>query len=90
MTTSLLSDIRLALRSLAAASSAIQPGDLLIEIGALGQLRADDDARVQHDALTERAAATLDDGARERLLREAVAMVDRETAMIPLRGIIER
>ena len=36
------------------------------------------------DALTARATATLDDAARERLLQEAVAMVDRETAMIPL------
>jgi peptide/nickel transport system substrate-binding protein len=36
------------------------------------------------DALTERATATLDDAARERLLQEAVAMVDRETSMIPL------
>ena len=40
------------------------------------------------DALTERAAATLDDGARERLLREAVAMVDRETAMVPLLQLV--
>jgi peptide/nickel transport system substrate-binding protein len=36
------------------------------------------------DALLGRAAATLDDGAREKLLQEAVAMVDRETSMIPL------
>jgi peptide/nickel transport system substrate-binding protein len=36
------------------------------------------------DRLTERATATLDDGARERLLQEAVAMVDRETSIIPL------
>ncbi|MGG5807920.1 ABC transporter substrate-binding protein [Falsiroseomonas sp. CW058] len=36
------------------------------------------------DALTARATATLDDAARERLLMEAVAMVDRETTMIPL------
>jgi peptide/nickel transport system substrate-binding protein len=38
----------------------------------------------QLDALTARATATLDDAARERLLQEAVAMVDSETAMIPL------
>ncbi len=36
------------------------------------------------DRLTERATATLDDAARERLLQEAVAMVDRETSLIPL------
>jgi peptide/nickel transport system substrate-binding protein len=36
------------------------------------------------DALTARAAGTLDDAEREKLLQEAVAMVDRETAMIPL------
>jgi peptide/nickel transport system substrate-binding protein len=36
------------------------------------------------DALTTRASATLDDNAREALLQEAVAMVDSETAMIPL------
>jgi peptide/nickel transport system substrate-binding protein len=36
------------------------------------------------DALTARATATLDDAEREKLLQEAVAMVDRETAMIPL------
>jgi peptide/nickel transport system substrate-binding protein len=36
------------------------------------------------DALVERATATLDDAAREKLLQEAVAMVDRETSMIPL------
>jgi peptide/nickel transport system substrate-binding protein len=36
------------------------------------------------DALTARATATLDDEVREKLLQDAVAMVDRETAMIPL------
>ncbi len=36
------------------------------------------------DRLTERATATLDDAAREQLLQEAVAMVDRETSLIPL------
>ncbi|WP_270935358.1 ABC transporter substrate-binding protein [Falsiroseomonas oryzae] len=40
------------------------------------------------DALTERAAATLDDARREQMLREAVAMVDRETAMIPLYQLV--
>ncbi len=36
------------------------------------------------DALTARATATLDDAEREKLLQQAVAMVDRETSMIPL------
>ncbi|WP_135467408.1 ABC transporter substrate-binding protein [Crenalkalicoccus roseus] len=36
------------------------------------------------DALTERAAATLDDEKREAMLREAVKMVTDETAFIPL------
>jgi peptide/nickel transport system substrate-binding protein len=40
------------------------------------------------DALTTRATATLDDAARERLLQEAVAMVDRETSMIPLLQLV--
>jgi peptide/nickel transport system substrate-binding protein len=38
----------------------------------------------QLDALTERAVATLDDTQREALLRQAVAMVAEEQAMIPL------
>ncbi len=42
----------------------------------------------QLDALTTRATATLDDAAREALLQEAVAMVDRETAMIPLLQLV--
>lgn len=40
------------------------------------------------DALTARATSTLDDAAREKLLQEAVAMVDRETAMIPLLQLV--
>jgi len=36
------------------------------------------------DELTARATATLDDERREALLKEAVAMVDRDTVMIPL------
>jgi peptide/nickel transport system substrate-binding protein len=40
------------------------------------------------DTLTERATAVLDDAAREKLLQEAVAMVDRETSMIPLYQLV--
>lgn len=36
------------------------------------------------DALTERAVATLDDTAREAMLRQGVAIVAETTAMIPL------
>jgi peptide/nickel transport system substrate-binding protein len=50
-------------------------------IGASNQSRYSNPAL---DALTTRATATLDDAARERLLQEGVAMVDGDTAMIPL------
>ena len=40
------------------------------------------------DALTDRALATLDDTARERLLIEAVTKVSDDVAMIPLYQVI--